>query len=100
MGLALLLGLAALAVSCTSKESPFVGKWTPQDPAAPRENMELRADPTLVLGKRGDEPSTGTWTGLDDGRLKMDVRMHEGVAFGPPLLFSDTSCSAATRGGR
>ena len=70
-----LLGLALLAGACGPKPSSYVGAWTPKDPAAPREDLVLKEDRTLTLGKPGETPSTGTWSLLEDGRIRLDVKL-------------------------
>jgi hypothetical protein len=96
IGFVCLLGLALLAGACGPKTSSYVGAWTPKAPDAPREDLVLKEDHTLTLGKPGETPSTGTWSLLEDGRIRLDVRLarlggveapREGSPSGP-LAFS------------
>jgi hypothetical protein len=104
IGSVCLLGLVLLAGACGPKTSSYVGAWTPKAPDAPREDLVLKEDHTLTLGKPGETPSTGRWSLLDDGRLRLDVRLarlggvEASVAGGPDGTF-DFSWPARLKGG-
>ena len=64
----------------------------------------LKEDHTLTLAKPGETPSTGTWSLLEDGRIRLNVKrarlggVEAPVAGGPDGAF-DFSWPAQLKGG-
>lgn len=82
-----ILSFSFLSLSAFSSNKHIVGKW--YDQSDPKSSIELFEDKDLLAsGKNTD--STGTWTQLSDGRLKLKINFVLGTGIMLGILEKDT----------
>ena len=69
-GLLLTFTLALFVLGCGSVKKENLGKWLRENDPNKRSYIEFFSDNTFVSNE--SSASKGTWTILDDGRLKME----------------------------
>lgn len=67
-----LITCMALLIGCASKESRISGQWHEKGSRNKSEYIEFFSDKTVTLATQGMSYQ-GTWSILDDGRVKADV---------------------------